>query len=133
MRDYVAFVYGFNLMYAETLVKGLSADQMVEQPNGVINHPAWSLGHLVVSADHLGSMLGLESSLPEGWDKTLHLPRVGYRRPTWQRIRRKTRFSVRSRNSTRATRKRCRTPSLSRGLSPIRMRRRGRTSRRLAT
>ena len=70
MRDYVAFVYGFNLMYAETLVKGLSADQMVEQPNGVINHPAWSLGHLVVSADHLGSMLGLESSLPEGWDKT---------------------------------------------------------------
>ena len=70
MRDHVAFVYGFNLMYAETLVKDLSAEQMVEQPNGVINHPAWSLGHLVVSANSLGSTLGLESSLPEGWDKT---------------------------------------------------------------
>ena len=65
MRDHIAFVYGFNL-----LVKDLSAEQMVEQPNGVINHPAWSLGHLVVSANSLGSMLGLESSLPEGWDKT---------------------------------------------------------------
>ena len=69
MRDNVAFVYGFNLMYAETLVKDLSAEQMVEQPNGVINHPAWSLGHLVVSANGLGSALGLESSLPDGWDK----------------------------------------------------------------
>lgn len=69
MLDHIAYVYGFNLMYAETLVKDLSAEQMVEQPNGVINHPAWSLGHLVVSSNSLGSQLGLESSLPEGWDK----------------------------------------------------------------
>ena len=57
-------------MYAETLVKDLSTGQMVEQPNGVINHAAWSLGHLVVSANSLSSVLGLESNLPEGWDKT---------------------------------------------------------------
>ncbi len=35
----------------------------------MINHPAWSLGHLVVSADHLGQILGLESNLPDGWNK----------------------------------------------------------------
>ena len=70
MHDHIALVYGFNLMRAKTLVKDLSAEQMVEQPNGVINHPAWSLGHLVVWANNLGSMLGLESSLPNGWDKT---------------------------------------------------------------
>ncbi len=70
MLNHVTYVYGFNLMYAETLVKDVSAEQMVEQPGGVINHPAWSLGHLVVSADHLGQLLGLESSLPDGWDKT---------------------------------------------------------------
>ena len=70
MNDHIALVYGINLMRAETLVKDLSAEQMVEQPNGVINHPAWSLGHLVVWANNLGSMLGLESSLPNGWDKT---------------------------------------------------------------
>ena len=70
MKDNVAYLYGFNLMYAEMLVKDVPADQMTDQPGGVINHPAWSLGHLVVSADHLGQMLGLESALPEGWDKT---------------------------------------------------------------
>ena len=70
MHDHIVLVYGFNLMRAETLVKDLSAEQMVEQPNGVINHPAWSLGHLVVWANNLGSMLGLESRLPDGWDKT---------------------------------------------------------------
>ena len=64
MLNHVIYLYGFNLMHAETLVKDVSAEQMVEQPGGVINHPAWSLGHLVVSADHLGQLLGLESSLP---------------------------------------------------------------------
>ena len=44
----------------------LSTEQMAAQPCGVINHPAWSLGHLVISADHLGQLLGLESNVPEG-------------------------------------------------------------------
>ena len=70
MLEHVVYVYDFNLKWAENLVKDLSAEQMVQQPNGVINHPAWSLGHLVVSAAGLGSALGLESNLPEGWDKT---------------------------------------------------------------
>ena len=47
MLDHVVYIYGFNLTYAEMLVKDVSAEQMVEQPGGVINHPAWSLGHLV--------------------------------------------------------------------------------------
>ena len=70
MVDHITFVYGFNLMNAETLVKDVSAEQMVEQPNGVVNHPAWSLGHLVVAANSLGQVLGLTSNLPDGWDKT---------------------------------------------------------------
>jgi uncharacterized damage-inducible protein DinB len=70
MLDQLAYLYGFNLKYAEKLVKDVSPEQMAQQPGGVINHPAWSLGHLVVSAGHLGELLGLESSLPEGWSKT---------------------------------------------------------------
>ncbi len=70
MIDHVAYLYDFNLRFAEQLVNDVSADQMSEQPGGVINHPAWSLGHLVVSADHLGQFLGLESNLPGGWDET---------------------------------------------------------------
>ena len=67
MIQHLTYLYQFNLQFAETLVKDLKGEQMVEQPNGVINHPAWSLGHLAVSADHLGEFLGLDSALPDGW------------------------------------------------------------------
>ena len=70
MLDHVIYLYGFNLQYAQMLVKDVSSDQITQQPGGVINHPAWSLGHLVVSADHLGQLVELDSDLPDGWDKT---------------------------------------------------------------
>jgi hypothetical protein len=70
MLDHAVYLYGFNLSRAEALVQDLSAEQMVAQPAGLINHPSWSLGHLVVSADGLGRLLGLESSLPESWRET---------------------------------------------------------------
>jgi uncharacterized damage-inducible protein DinB len=70
MLNHVTYLYGFNLGFAERLVTGLSTEQMAAQPSGVINHPAWTLGHLVVSADHLGQLLGLDSDLPEGWSET---------------------------------------------------------------
>ena len=70
MLDHAVYLYGFNLMRAEALVKDLSPEQMVAQPAGLINHPSWSLGHLVVTADRLGQLLGLESSLPESWSET---------------------------------------------------------------
>ena len=70
MLNHVTYLYGFNLSFAEMLVKDLSTEQMAAQPGGVINHPAWSLGHLVVSADRLGQLLGLPSNLPDGWSET---------------------------------------------------------------
>ena len=76
MLEHVTYLYKFNLQYAETLVKDLSTEQMVQQPNGVVNHPAWSLGHLVVSANHLGQLVGLESALPTGWDETFKSGRI---------------------------------------------------------
>jgi len=70
MLNHVTYLYGFNLVFAETLVKGLSTEQMAAQPGGVINHPAWSLGHLVVASDNLAQLLGLQSNLPDGWSET---------------------------------------------------------------
>lgn len=70
MLDHVTYLYGFNLGFAQKLVKDLTNEQMAGQAGGVINHPAWSLGHLVVAADHMGHLLGLESSLPDGWRET---------------------------------------------------------------
>ena len=70
MLDHLTYLYQFNLQYAQRLVEGIAADQMASQPGGVINHPAWSLGHLVVSSNHLGQLFGLESSLRDGWSET---------------------------------------------------------------
>lgn len=40
MIQHVTYLYQFNLQFTQTLVKDLSAEQMVGQPNGLINHPA---------------------------------------------------------------------------------------------
>jgi hypothetical protein len=64
---YVLHVYSMNLGYAKRLVRDLSDDQMCAQPHDVVNHPAWSLGHLAVASDHLATTLGLASELPAGW------------------------------------------------------------------
>jgi len=65
--QHIVHVYGMNLRFAKRLVADLSSEQMCQQPHGVVNHPAWSLGHLIVVADHLCKLLHLDSDLPAGW------------------------------------------------------------------
>ena len=67
MIQHVIHTYRFNLGFAELLVKDLSSKQMVQQPNGVVNHPAWSLGHLAMTANNLATIFGLDSQVPNGW------------------------------------------------------------------
>lgn len=68
MIQHVTYLYQFNLKFAQTLVSDVTREQMVEQPNGLVNHPMWSLGHLTVAADGLGKLFGLDSALPEDWE-----------------------------------------------------------------
>ncbi len=67
MLSHVLHAYGMNLGFAKTLVNDLSNDQMCQQPHGVVNNPAWSLGHLAVAEGHLCQLFGVESPVPEGW------------------------------------------------------------------
>ena len=67
MIQHVTYLYQFNLKIAARLVGDLTREQMVQQPAGVVNHPAWSLGHLAMTSNNLGVLLGLESQAPEGW------------------------------------------------------------------
>ncbi len=67
MIQHLLFVYGMNLKRAERLVDDLTDEQMVAQPSGVINHPAWTLGHLGATSDALAGMLGLPSTFPDAW------------------------------------------------------------------
>ena len=69
MIKHVIDLYQFNLNFAHSLVKDISLEQMVQQPHNVVNHPAWTLGHLVMTANGLTTLIGLEANIPEGWDK----------------------------------------------------------------
>jgi hypothetical protein len=61
--------YALNLNKVREIVKDLSCAEMVAQPVGAPNHAAWTIGHLVYSAERIGGELGLEPWLPEDWAK----------------------------------------------------------------
>ncbi|MGH9776007.1 MAG: DinB family protein [Candidatus Acidiferrales bacterium] len=69
LLQHVVWAYGVNLYVAKSLVADLTADQMCQQPHGVVNHPAWSLGHLVFSSVGLLRFLGHDASPPVGWEE----------------------------------------------------------------
>ena len=69
MLQHLVFAYGLNLHVAKTLVADLTADQMCQQPHGLVNHPAWSLGHLVFSSVGLLKFLGHDVPPPVGWEQ----------------------------------------------------------------
>ena len=69
MLQHVVWAYGVNLNIAKTLVADLTAEQMCRQPHGLVNHPAWSLGHLVFSSVGLLKFLGHDASPPVDWEE----------------------------------------------------------------
>ncbi len=71
MKNLVLEGFAFNLNYAKLLVGDVSQDQMCDQPGGLKNHPAWAIGHLTVSCDFTGSMLGLQPINPQEWGELL--------------------------------------------------------------
>ena len=67
MLPHLVFTYGFNLNMAKRLVGDLTAEQMCQQAHGVVNHPAWSLGHLASASVGALKALGHDAALPESW------------------------------------------------------------------
>lgn len=60
--------YDFNLKYAKALVNDVSDEEMTQVPaDGLVNHPAWTLGHLVTGSALLIEDLGGVLNIPEGW------------------------------------------------------------------
>ena len=64
---HLLFTYRANLAHITALVSDLTDEQMVHQPHGLVNHPAWTLGHLGLVSNALATALGLESTFPEEW------------------------------------------------------------------
>lgn len=57
--------FSYALDYLREQVSDLAPEQMVAQPNGFRNHPAWVIGHLSFTSQELGGALGLPPWLPD--------------------------------------------------------------------
>lgn len=60
-------LYADQYGYARQLVADIPDEEFAEQPAPGLNHPAWTLGHLVVAADYGLSLLGAKGVAPDGW------------------------------------------------------------------
>ena len=59
--------FAYCLDYLREQVADIPAAQMTAQPNGIMNHPAWVIGHLTFACQLLGGAIGLPAWLPEHW------------------------------------------------------------------
>ncbi len=59
--------YALTLDHVRRLVADVRDADMTAQPRGAPNHPAWTLGHMALSAQLIGGELGLEPWLPPEW------------------------------------------------------------------
>jgi DinB superfamily len=57
----------FLMQYCRTLVGDIADERMAEQPHAGVNHPAWILGHLALTADGSLARLGAPKALPAEW------------------------------------------------------------------
>ena len=60
-----SFVYCLDFLREQ--VADVTAADMVAQPNGITNHPAWVIGHLTYTCQELGDAIGLPEWLPNDW------------------------------------------------------------------
>lgn len=69
MSKNVLTTFAFNLQYAQMLLADVPQEKMCEQPGGIVNHPAWIVGHLGTTYNFIGQLLGFDPVCPPEWDK----------------------------------------------------------------
>src|SRR4051812_5815596 len=70
VKELVMRQYRFNLAYAEKLVEDIPPALMCTQPvNGLENHPAFTLGHLVTASAMTVEDMGGLYEVPDGWSE----------------------------------------------------------------
>ena len=67
MLTHFFHAYDLQLVIAKRLTDDIPEDQMCAQPHDLVNHPAWSLGHMITAAYSVGTAIGIEGSPPDGW------------------------------------------------------------------
>lgn len=69
MNKSILATFGFNLQYTQMLLADVPQEKMCEQPGGLTNHPTWIVGHLAISCNFTGQLLGFDPVCPPEWDK----------------------------------------------------------------
>ena len=59
--------FAYSLDYLREQVAEIAPQDMVAQPKGILNHPAWVIGHLTHACQMLSGTLGVPSWLPADW------------------------------------------------------------------
>ena len=59
--------FAYALEFLREQVADVAEADMVAQPNGIMNHPAWVIGHLTHSCELLGGVIGVPPWLPDDW------------------------------------------------------------------
>ncbi len=67
--DYIVPAASTSIHYGQLLAESIPAQQFAHMPHPGMNHPAFCLGHMVLSANAVLKMLGREDLVaePEGW------------------------------------------------------------------
>ena len=61
--------FAYCLDYLHEQVADVASADMVTQPKGIANHPAWVIGHLTYACQLLCGAMGVSSWLPDDWTR----------------------------------------------------------------
>lgn len=61
--------YSLSLDYLRCLIEDVPDEALATQPGDFVNHPLWTMGHLVCAAQMLAADIGLTPWLPEDWQR----------------------------------------------------------------
>ena len=60
MKDHVIRMLDFHYGRLQMMLKDIPDERMTEQPTGLVNHPAWQVGHIAIALDGGAKLLGQE-------------------------------------------------------------------------
>ena len=64
----ILFSIAYSVGYIADQVSDIESSKMTQQPNGVVNHPSWIIGHFAFAFQVAGSIIGVPGWLPEDWN-----------------------------------------------------------------
>lgn len=71
MKTIEPVLHSFNycIDFLREQIADVAAADIVAQPNGIMNHPAWVMGHVTYVSHLLGGVIGIPQWLSDEWEK----------------------------------------------------------------